>query len=218
MTFWKVSVESQMRDLNLKQHFEKCHLRLKWGIWTSNAGFESQTTFSKMSSEPQIVDLGLKSHFQQCHLNQSSTRLFRQKNHIIWTSESIYMAVRSLPKKWLFESRNMAYESQIPLGNLPFELGNMADESQIPQEIGHLSFENSHLRVDIWDFYHPWDPKNFHTLSHVRVCICMCMYTHSCQRQKNTIVVVSAVCWWVWRQPMWLTPLKNLQTISPFIH
>ena len=53
------------------------------------------------------------------------------------------------PKKWSFESGNMAYESQIPPGNFSFESGNMADESQIPQKIGHLSLENSHLRVDI---------------------------------------------------------------------
>jgi len=28
MTFWKVSFETQRRDMNLKWHFEKCHLRL----------------------------------------------------------------------------------------------------------------------------------------------------------------------------------------------
>jgi len=55
----------------------------------------------------------------------------------------------------------------------------MADESQIPQKIGHLSLENSDLRVGIWDFCHPWGTENFHTLSHVWVCICMCMYTHN---------------------------------------
>ena len=42
----------------------------------------------------------------------------------------------------------MADESQTSK-NQSSESWNMADESQIPQKIGHLSLENSHLRVGI---------------------------------------------------------------------
>ena len=43
----------------------------------------------------------------------------------------------------------MAYESQIPPGNLSFEFENMADESQIPQKICDLSEQNGYLRLGI---------------------------------------------------------------------
>ena len=47
MTFWRVSFETQMKNLNLRWHFEQCHLSLKWRIWISDDILKSVIWVSK---------------------------------------------------------------------------------------------------------------------------------------------------------------------------
>jgi len=90
-------------------------LGLKCWIWVSN-------DILKMSSETQMPNLRLKWHFQKCHLNHHSlTKHFSQTTHLIWASESVHMAVRSLPKN----------------SHLSLEIWHMSLRS--PLEICHLS-------------------------------------------------------------------------------
>jgi len=99
-----MSSETQMVSLRLKWHFQKCHLKLKWWTWDLN-------DISKMSSEPQMVDLR-----------------HNLKNLVIWASESLHMAVRSLPRTGHLSPRtsHMALRSPVEICHLSWGIWQMS--------------------------------------------------------------------------------------------
>jgi hypothetical protein len=124
-TLWKMFFETQIPYLNLKAHYWKCSLRLKYRIWISkhiienvlwdsNTVFESQSTLYKMFFETQILYLNLKAHYTKCSL---------RLKYSIWISRHIMENVL-WDSKTVFESQNTIFKSVVWDSKTPVECQN----------------------------------------------------------------------------------------------
>ena len=178
-------------------------------LWDSNPSFEFHIPFDKIFFETQIHSLWFICHFQKYSLRLKS---------ILWVSYPIFQNILwdSNPSfgfhipfsKTFFETQihylrfishfQMLDLTLRSLTNSHLTLRILSYDSQIPQKNSHMTLRSLKKTVIwgeemvIWDLRFeiltPWGTENFHILSHVSLCFCMCMYTLlRMEKHKKTV-------------------------------
>jgi len=163
--------ESQMSYLNLKWHFSKSHLSLKWGIWIS-------MTFCKISFESQMRYMNLKVHFSKCHLRLIwgiwiSKYIFKMS----FETEIMYLSLKTHYSKGCLK-HGIIFDPKYPDNIMLHETQILSSEPEMTPEIFGIwttdgdIWVSDHLNKNvIWDLrfeiFDPWGAKKSQILSHV---------------------------------------------------